>query len=132
MERQIKISSQIANISIVENLIDEISIDLALVADAYGNVLIGVIEAVTNAIVHGNLSDTNKMVTVTISQSNRQLIIRVDDEGSGFNYDGVPDPTKPGNVEKPDGRGVFLMKHLADEVVFERGGASVILKFNIT
>ena len=49
----------------------------------------------------------------------------------GFDYKNVPDPTRPGNVEKPDGRGVFLMKHLADEINFDKGGSIVNLKFRI-
>jgi len=131
MKREIEIPSKIESISIVENLIDEVSIELSLVADLYGNVLIGVIEAVTNAIVHGNKLDENKMVKIFLSYSNPNLNIRISDEGSGFLFDDIPDPTKPDNVEKPDGRGVFLMKHLADEVTFDKGGSIVNLKFKI-
>lgn len=131
MKKEIKIQSKIENISIVENLIDEISIELTLVADLYGNVLIGVIEAVTNAITHGNKLDENKFVTIVFTYNEPNLNINISDEGVGFGFDNIPDPTKPDNVEKPDGRGVFLMKHLADEVSFDRGGATVNLKFRI-
>jgi serine/threonine-protein kinase RsbW len=115
----------------VENLIDEVSIELALVADLYGNVLIGVIEAVTNAIVHGNKLDESKNVEIFLSYSKPNLSIKICDQGKGFLFDDIPDPTKPDNVEKPDGRGVFLMRHLADEVSFDKGGAIVNLKFII-
>lgn len=131
MKKEIKIPSKIESISLVENIIDEISIELSLVADLYGNVLIGVIEAVTNAITHGNGLDDSKFVTLLFSYSKPYLSVKISDEGSGFGFDSVPDPTKPDNVEKPDGRGVFLMKHLADEVSFDRGGATVNLKFRI-
>lgn len=131
MKKEISIPSKIESISIVENLIDEVSIELSLVADLYGNVLIGVIEAVTNAIVHGNKLDENKIVKIILTYNTPILNIRICDEGKGFLFDEIPDPTKPDNVEKPDGRGVFLMKHLADEVSFDKGGSIVNLKFKI-
>jgi len=131
MEREISIPSQIESISIVENFIDELSIELGLVADVYGNVLISVIEAVTNSIVHGNKMDSSKFVKVKFLYNQPFLNIIVSDEGPGFLFDNVPDPTKPDNVEKPDGRGVFLMKHLADEITFDRAGATVNLKYKV-
>jgi serine/threonine-protein kinase RsbW len=131
MKKEIKIPSKIESISIVENLIDELSIELGLVADIYGNVLIAVIEAVTNSIIHGNKFDESKMVTISFQFNNPFLFIKICDEGSGFIFDDIPDPTKPDNVEKPDGRGVFLMKHLADEITFDKGGATVNLKFKV-
>jgi serine/threonine-protein kinase RsbW len=131
MKKEINISSRIESLSIVENLIDEISIDLNLVADIYGNVLIAVIEAVTNAIVHGNKNEASKLVRISFFDDSNYLTVRVEDQGPGFDFDDIPDPTKPDNVEKPDGRGVFLMRHLADEIVFDRGGSIVQLKFKI-
>jgi serine/threonine-protein kinase RsbW len=131
MKKEIEIPSKIESISIIENLIDEVSIELSLVADLYGNVLIGVIEAVTNAIVHGNKLDEKKIVKIILTYNSPILNIRICDEGNGFMFNDIPDPTKPDNVEKPDGRGVFLMKHLADEVTFDKGGSIVNLKFKI-
>ncbi|HAM99738.1 MAG TPA: ATP-binding protein [Marinilabiliales bacterium] len=131
MRREIKIPSKIESISVVENLIDEISIELGLVADLYGNVLIAVIEAVTNAIVHGNKLNDNKDVLIQVDYNYPTLIISIADEGNGFPFDEIPDPTKPDNVEKPDGRGVFLMRHLADDITFEKGGSTVNLKFKV-
>jgi serine/threonine-protein kinase RsbW len=129
MKKEISIQSSISNISIIENIIDEISIELSIVTELYGNILIAVIESVTNAIMHGNKSDESKLVKLVFTVEDNVLVVTVSDEGTGFNYDNLPDPTKADNVEKPDGRGVFLMRHLADEVLFERDGATVILKF---
>jgi serine/threonine-protein kinase RsbW len=53
----------------------------------------------------------------------------VEDEGDGFDYHNLPDPTAPENIEKPGGRGIFLMKHLSDEVEFKEGGRIVELSF---
>ncbi|MBI9066290.1 MAG: ATP-binding protein [Salinivirgaceae bacterium] len=131
MNKEIRIPSRIENISMIENLIDEVSIELGLVADLYGNVLIAVIEAVTNAIVHGNKLQEDKFVSIWLKSENTNLEVKIQDEGNGFEFDNVPDPTKPDNVEKPDGRGVFLMKHLADGISFDKGGSIVVLKFSI-
>jgi serine/threonine-protein kinase RsbW len=131
MKKQLIISSKIENISLIENLIDETSVELSLVADLYGNLLIATIEAVTNAIVHGNKLDESKNVKIVISLSGNKLCVQISDEGRGFSYDSIPDPTKPDNVEKPDGRGIFLMKNLADFIEFERNGAVVNMFFKI-
>lgn len=84
MKKEINIPSKIESISIVENLIDEISIELSLVADLYGNVLIGVIEAVTNAITHGNKLDETKFVSLLFTFTEPHLMIKISDEGEGF------------------------------------------------
>jgi serine/threonine-protein kinase RsbW len=53
----------------------------------------------------------------------------VEDEGKGFDYEHLPDPTSPENIEKVGGRGIFLMKHLSDEVQFTERGKVVHLNF---
>ena len=53
----------------------------------------------------------------------------ISDEGHGFDYLNLPDPTDPENIEKPSGRGVFLMKHLADQIIFSENGRVVELYF---
>jgi serine/threonine-protein kinase RsbW len=131
MKKELIISSKIENISLIENLIDETSVELSLVADLYGNLLIATIEGVTNAIVHGNKLDEFKKVSVIISLTGNKLCVQICDEGKGFSFDNIPDPTKPDNVEKPDGRGIFLMRNLADNIEFENNGAIVKLFFKI-
>ena len=132
MEREIKISSIPANLREVERLIDEISIEYSLESDMYGKVLIACIEAVNNSIVHGNKSNPQKFVAIEIKNIKEKLKILVKDEGEGFDYDHIPDPTAPENIENIHGRGVFLMNHLSDEVNFLDDGAGVELVFNIS
>jgi serine/threonine-protein kinase RsbW len=68
---------------------------------------------------------------VHISLSLHESLIKfvIKDEGPGFNYSTLPDPTSPENLEKPGGRGIFLMKHLSDEVEFKDNGRIVELSF---
>ena len=131
MNKKLVIQSKIENVSLVENLIDEVAVELSIISDLYGNVLISTIEAVTNAIVHGNNNDPEKNVTIEVIKDDKKLTIIVEDEGNGFDLNMVPDPTKPDYIEKPDGRGIFLMRNLTDDMEFEKNGAIVKLIFNM-
>ena len=126
---ELRFDSQPENIAVVEKLIDQISADHGIVAEHYGNVLIAMTEGVNNAIVHGNKLDETKSVSVLCAIDEKTLVFRITDEGPGFDYDNLPDPTAPENIEKPHGRGVFLMRHLADECAFEDEGRIVELTF---
>ena len=126
---ELRFDSKPENIAVVEKLIDQISADHGIVAEHYGNVLIAMTEGVNNAIVHGNKLDETKSVSVSGAIDEKSLVFRITDEGPGFDYDNLPDPTAPENIEKPHGRGVFLMRHLADECAFEDEGRIVELTF---
>ena len=127
--QELRFPSKPENIAIVERLIDELCDKHRMLSEHYGDVLIAMTEAVNNAIVHGNRLDANKSVLVEYSVRDKDLFFRVVDEGPGFDYDNLPDPTAPENIERPNGRGVFLMRNLADECGFEDDGRIVELKF---
>ena len=129
MNKTISIVSDVKNICQVEQLIDEINKSFHLDHDIYGNMLISVLEAVTNSVVHGNKKNPEKKVSLKFNAFNDSFVFTIEDEGPGFDYTQVPDPTKPINVEKPHGRGIFLMIKLTDEILFENKGRRVILKF---
>ena len=130
MNKELVIKSKLENMSLVENFIDEVSVCLSIVSDLYGNLLISTIEAVTNAIVHGNNSDPEKLVHIDLVSDDKKIDVTIADEGKGFDVSIVPDPTKPDYIEKPNGRGIFLMKNLADKVKFDKNGSVVTLTFN--
>ncbi|BDD07570.1 anti-sigma regulatory factor [Fulvitalea axinellae] len=117
------------NVRIVESFIDNSKDKYHLNDDVYGNIMIAVTEAVNNAIQHGNNGDKDKLVKLTMSHSDEQIRFTIGDEGPGFDYDSLPDPTAPENLHKPCGRGIFLMKHLCDEVEFNNDGKEVVLAF---
>ncbi|MDP4953013.1 MAG: ATP-binding protein [Flavobacteriales bacterium] len=129
-EKVLTFSSTTANIAIVENLVDELCETHSIKEDFYGNILIALTEAVNNAIVHGNKLDEDKQVRLAVSHSGEVLKFTIQDEGPGFDYDNLPDPTAPENIEKPNGRGVFLMKNLADRCEFLEDGTIVSLEFD--
>lgn len=125
----IEFSSKGENITIVERLIDELCEKYKIQEDHYGNILIALTEAVNNAIYHGNKQDISKKVVVKYNASPDVFFFRIEDDGPGFDYENVPDPTAPENIEKPNGRGVFLMRHLSDQLNFLDDGRIVELTF---
>ncbi len=128
---RIQFPSLMENVRIVESFIENARERFAIDDDVYGNILVSVMEAVNNAIQHGNKLDKNKNVTLQLLPSESQLTFIISDEGPGYNLDDLPDPTRPDNIEKPNGRGIFLIRHLADQVLFQNNGAAVELTFYV-
>ncbi len=126
---RIEIPSLADNIRMIESFIDNAKERYQLDDDIYGNIMIAVTEAVNNAIKHGNGGDSSKNVSLTLSFEEGLIKFKVEDEGNGFDHSNLPDPTSPENLEKPGGRGIFLMKHLSDEVEFDDNGRVVQLSF---
>jgi serine/threonine-protein kinase RsbW len=91
--------------------------------------MVASLEAVNNAITHGNKANPQKLVDVEIEFDNDEIRITVSDEGEGFKPDKIPDPTLPENIEELSGRGVFLMTKLADSIKFNEKGNSVTMSF---
>lgn len=129
MNKKIKIESEIGNLRIVENAIDEATSEIGISQDNYGKILVSAMEAVNNAIIHGNKSIADKIVNIDILYKNDELVIRVTDQGPGFRPDTVPDPTTPENIEELNGRGIYLMSHLADKIEYNKKGNSVTMTF---
>lgn len=127
----LNIPSKIENLRIVEKAVDELSSEYNLNTELYGNVLIATIEAANNAILHGNKLDESKNVNIVFKIDNKFLTITVKDQGNGFDYKNIPDPTAPENIEKINGRGIFLMEKLSDKIDFYENGSKVELQFNI-
>ncbi|MCX2744800.1 ATP-binding protein [Mangrovivirga sp. M17] len=117
------------NIRIVESFIDNAKEKYQLTDEVYGNIMVAVTESVNNAIQHGNKNVMDKSVYLSLIFTEGSIQFEIEDEGDGFDYETLPDPTAPENIDKPGGRGIFLMKHLSDEVAFEDEGKRVILTF---
>jgi serine/threonine-protein kinase RsbW len=133
MKTSLNLISSSDSLTVVEKKIDEVTKEANVNEDLYGNVLIAVTEGVNNAIHHGNKSNPEKNVEINIEiNSENELVFMIKDEGDGFEPDALPDPTDPANIEKPHGRGVFLMQQLSDEIEFEDDGRTVIIKFALT
>ena len=130
-ELMLRLSSNPRNVSRVESFVERIANKYKIAPDLYGNILISLTEAVNNAIIHGNDNDESKTVEVQLSEANDAIALRVRDEGRGFDYQSLPDPTSPENLTKIGGRGVFLMHQLSDKVDFQDNGSTVEMRFQL-
>lgn len=129
---KIQIPSLVENIRVVESFIDNSKDTFHIEDDIYGNIMVAVTEAVNNAIRHGNKFDKDKNVYLSLYANESQLKFEIEDEGTGFDFNNLDDPTAPENLENPGGRGIFLIRHLADEVEFSNDGRRVELTFALT
>ncbi|NEU09122.1 ATP-binding protein [Flavihumibacter sp. R14] len=128
----LQLQSKLESITTVENFIDNLSEKYNLSEETYANVLTCLSEAVINAIVHGNKQDDTKKVYINLEiVEHKRLIFTIADEGSGFDYNNLPDPTSPENLENYSGRGVFIIKKLADQCIFNTIGNELELHFKI-
>ncbi len=128
---ELQLRSSPACIHEVEQSLRELFERFALDPLLYPNILISLTEAVNNAVQHGNCNDVSKIVSVRLDKQKRTLRCQISDEGHGFDPQMLPDPTAPENVEKPGGRGVFLMRQLSDHILFKDNGSTVELVFEL-
>lgn len=99
--------------------------------EKYPLILISLTEAVNNAIVHGNDMDEQKVVTISHSVSGDLLTFRIRDEGKGFDPAKIPDPTNMDNIDKCGGRGVLIMRNLADNLNYRENGCCLEISFRV-
>ncbi len=127
----IRISSDIHNIMVVEKFIEAFSERFKVPEKLNARISLSVIEAVNNAILAGNKMQADKNVDLEAELCGDVLKVTVRDEGGGFDYTNIPDPTLPDNLGKSTGRGLYLMKSLSDELIFSNKGASVTLIYKL-
>lgn len=131
MKKCLRIPSDFRYLNDVQNFVDE-TLALCDLGVAKSNfVSLGVCESVSNAIGHGNNFDQQKYVTVSAELTHEALLFEIQDEGAGFDYTNLPDPTISKNVKKEGGRGLYIIHNIVDEVTFKNNGSSIQLKFNI-
>ena len=98
--------------------------------DTLFNIKLALHEAIINAVKHGNKMNRNLPVQVDIKKEEEQVIIQVKDQGDGFDYKNLPDPITPENIEKLNGRGLFLIQNAMDRVEYADGGRIIkMVKF---
>ena len=125
------LEENIQSIPRVESIVKEISERFGLSSDLHGNMLVSLTEAVNNAIVHGNQNDTSKCVKMHITKYEQNISVHITDEGDGFDHSKLPDPTAPENIMNVNGRGVFLIQQLCDEVDYLDEGRTVKMCFHL-
>jgi serine/threonine-protein kinase RsbW len=127
----LQLPSKPESITLLETLIEQIADKHQVSEDTFANMMTCLNEIAINAIVHGNKLDESKKVIVNAEVDAKRVVWTVTDEGEGFDYDHLPDPTAEENLENLTGRGVFIVKQLADQCVFNTKGNEVELHFKI-
>ncbi|UKJ07802.1 ATP-binding protein [Solitalea lacus] len=126
----LQLASKLDSIVELENFLELLLEEHHVSNESYGNIMTSLNEATMNAIVHGNKCLENKKVYINVEVVNKsKFIFTVADEGKGFDFRNLTDPTLPENIEKDNGRGVFIMKHLADQLIYNDLGNEVEMHF---
>ncbi len=114
----LRIPSELQHIEGVVDAVLRACADGSVDARALGFKLpVALTEALSNAILRGNGEDAGKEVHVRVEVLDDAIVVEVEDEGQGFDFEAcVGDPTAPENLEREDGRGLFLMRALVDRV----------------
>lgn len=126
---ELSIQSKLDNIPQVENFIEKLMEQYRLSPKIYGNIALSIVEAVHNAILYGNKQNPQKKVMLTAVQNTQEVIITVEDEGEGFDFNHIPEPTIPEKFREESGRGLYLIGKLTDKLIFDKNGAKVIMIF---
>lgn len=114
----VEVESRLENVELVQIAIESTLTQLQLSEDDEHQIGTSIREAVANAIQHGNRSDASKLVTVDLGIDHGDLLIRVHDQGVGFDENGVPNPLEPENLLRRNGRGILLMKQYMDQIEY--------------
>ena len=117
---------------VIRKLLRRLQKRLNLTDDEVYNLQLAVGEICANAIEHGNKCAPDKSVRLSYAVHQHRLLFQVEDEGEGFNPEDLPDPTKPENLLKKRGRGIFLACSLVDDIIFQDKGRRVILVKKLT
>ncbi len=115
---EMTIRSSLEEIEAVEKMAERAADKMKFSEEERDSLAIAVTEAVNNAIIHGNKQDRRKRVNLRFEFEDEKLIVKIKDQGTGFNPDLISDPLAPENLLKESGRGVFILSTLMDEVKF--------------
>lgn len=131
MKKTFLLNSDFSELNRLDGFLKEIRTNFSINNSLFDAIKMALVEAVSNAIEHGNKFDKAKEVIVEFMSDNNQIEFNIIDEGSGFNPNNLGDPLSPDNLLKTRGRGVFLMKQFADEVHFNSTGNIIRLTFHL-
>lgn len=128
---KLTLRSEYEEVEKLEGLLNKLQKELGFDDELYARLMLAVSEAATNAIVHGNKLDGSRKAVIEAYHDGTKLTFVTTDEGEGFEPDALPDPIAEENLFNTSGRGVFLMKEYADEVLFEDNGRKLTLSFDL-
>ena len=128
----LQLASELEGLNLLDKFMEDVRKKYMLNDDTFARMLTCTNEACINAIVHGNKSDKTLRVYINVEPSRDGfLVIQIGDEGQGFDYENIADPTTVENREKTSGRGIYIIRKLADRCLFNSIGNQIELHFKI-
>ena len=123
---EIRFNSSLAILDLIQPITNKVCDQLGFDEDSRYWIWLATQEALNNAIKHGNKMDDTKKVDFCIQVEDDEFRIIIRDEGEGFDYSKVPDPTKPENLLKTSGRGIFYMRSFMDHVEYKADSGTTV------
>jgi len=131
-QKKLRLRSLPESINQLEGLIEEICDDYNLNHNYLGCITVSLTEAFNNALQHGNKNNPEKFILIDFQKTSTGLYFKIKDEGEGFNFKNIPDTKDDGKEKVFPGRGLFLIKTLADDVNFVGSGNELEIGFKIS
>ncbi len=116
------ISSKTSELQKVEGFLKEVWEYYNLPENCFNKIFLCISEGVNNSITHGNQGYDHKIIELKLECENTSLWVEIADEGDGFDYHNVANPTKEENILKESGRGIHIIKSIANNVEFNPQG----------
>jgi serine/threonine-protein kinase RsbW len=126
------IKSDKEELSVVEDFLEGIFRKNNLQRKKFNNVLLCVSEAIMNSIYHGNDNCKDRTIEIKVYCNNNNMVVEVSDEGKGFDYTKIDDPTLNKNLKKESGRGLHIIKSLCTSIEFKDNGSCICLNIDLS
>lgn len=123
------IASNPDNIGKVEKFIDDIIEKLEIPEKLHARIALPIIEAVTNSILFRNDNDPQKIVKLFAARGRQKIVITVEDNGKGIDFNKLPNFTTTNEIIEETSRGLYMLVSLPDELLFARNGAKVVMTY---
>ena len=129
--RETSIQGSEGFLSFLDGFVDGVSEELSINEDTTSNIVISVSEALNNAFVHGNMRDESLPILLSVYHTSVSVVFVIRDQGRGYDYDMLRSDLTDDLLDVPGGRGLFIMRALADEVANNDEGNEVYLTFHL-
>ncbi len=129
---RLKLTSTQNSVQKIEHIIRSLLELYKIEHTKFAEILIATTEAVNNAIEHGNKCDESKFIYLETQVEDQNMCIRIEDQGCGFCETEVADPTQADRLTEQGGRGIMVMRHLTDDIMFLKNGRVVELRFTLS
>jgi serine/threonine-protein kinase RsbW len=134
MAISIRVHSHLKYTDLFHTVLTQVAKDLSIPQERLDWVALSLREAVNNAVLHGSKNDPKRWIEVEMEVTEKELVIKVWDEGKGFPEGVLRDPRNPENLLRPNGRGIFLIRQFVDKVEFDRdrkGRFGIVMTVNL-